>query len=69
VEYEESYQQRQRDSLAKREVRMNSTFQFVLVLVVVLGILLLTYTEKLRKQDATTLIGMIVGYLLGKGKG
>ena len=48
---------------------MNSTFQFVLVLVVVLGILLLTYTEKLRKQDATTLIGMIVGYLLGKGKG
>ncbi len=46
---------------------MNSTFQFVIVLVVVIGVLFLTYTEKLRAQDATTLIGMIVGYLLGKG--
>lgn len=46
---------------------MNSVFQFVLVLIVVIGVVFLTYTEKLHAQDATTLIGMIVGYLLGKG--
>jgi len=45
---------------------MKPAFQFIIVLVVVIGVLFLTYTEKLRAQDATTLIGMIVGYLLGK---
>lgn len=46
---------------------MNSTFQFVIVLVVLIGVCFLTYTEKLRAQDAAALIGMIVGYVLGKG--
>jgi hypothetical protein len=38
-----------------------------IVLVIVIGVLLLRYTGKLSAQDTTTLIGMIIGYLLGKG--
>jgi hypothetical protein len=60
----ESYQKTWR--INKRGGIMKPAFQFIIVLVVVIGVLFLTYTEKLRAQDATTLIGMIVGYLLGK---
>lgn len=44
---------------------VRSTRQFVLSLLVLLGIFLLTYMDKLQGQ-AATLIGMIVGYIFGK---
>jgi hypothetical protein len=53
----------------KEEGIMDSTYQFVIVIVVVVGVIFLTYAEKLRAQDATTLLGLIVRYLLGKGAG
>jgi hypothetical protein len=47
---------------------MSERNQSVLSLIVVLGVFLLTYADKLQGQAATGLIGMIVGYLFGKGK-
>lgn len=46
---------------------MISLFRLGIILVVVIGVFILTYTEKRLSQDATTLIGMIVAYLFGKG--
>ena len=43
---------------------MDSKYQFMIVLLIVMGIFL--RTESLSAHDATTLIGMIIGYLLGK---
>ena len=42
--------------------------QSVLSYIVVIGVFLLTYADKLPEQSITGLIGMIVGYLFGKGK-
>jgi hypothetical protein len=42
-------------------------FRLAIVLVVVIGVLVLTYTEKMRTRDAITLIGMILAYLFGTG--
>lgn len=47
---------------------MTSIFQFVIVLLVVIGVIFLAFIKILRSQDVATLFGMIIGYLLGKGK-
>lgn len=45
------------------------TAHFALSLVVIVGVFLLVYVERLQGQAATGMIGMIVGYLFGKGRG
>jgi len=50
-----------------REGGMTSIFQFTIILVVVVGVLVLACMKILRPQDVTGLYGMIIGYLLGKG--
>lgn len=45
---------------------MTPVGKFILSTIVVMGVFLLTYTDKVQGQAATTLIGMIVGYLFGK---
>lgn len=43
-----------------------SITQFILSLLVVIGVFVLTYLDKLQGQTAATLIGAMVGYLFGR---
>lgn len=47
-------------------VNWASITQFILSLIIIIGVFVLTYFDKLHGQVAATLIGTIVGYLFGK---
>ncbi len=53
-------------NMVRKRTSLDLSFQFVLSVLVMIGVFLLTYLDKLQGQAATTLIGMIVGYLFGK---